>query len=161
MDKNTIALILSSIAILASFGSLGWQIYEKARLKGRLSVSCSVIDIGSPTQRERRVSVNAVNDGPGKIIVTGLSIKLTKEAQQTAAISYASLFPEPSLFSTSLPATLDVGERATIYVAYTQACFLSDSNVDRVGVTDSFRREHWAPGKDLEQAREQYRDDFG
>lgn len=164
MSPVNVAIAISAFSLVVSFTSLGWNIYKEFCLKPRLKVGVAVVMIGGeavPGGRQSKIAFMAVNHGPGEITITGVTLDPTRKQKRADDISSYLLFHEnDSPFGTPLPATLKVGGEARIIIPYNEKSFLS-RKFRRVGLMDSFKRDHWAPAKDLRRAEEEYTKDFG
>ena len=157
------ALVISIFSMLIAVFSLGWNVYKdvimKPRVKVRFSVSSIVHD--SSINGDTFISLNAVNMGPGPITLsmpTSRDASIWKRITGTSQ-SYVIIpnFKHPICFK--LPHKLEMAEQAQLVFPYEEGCFLKDE-FTHIGISDSFGRIHWAPKKDIEEAKEQYRKDF-
>lgn len=161
MRRENLAILISLLSLAISLLSLAWNIFRELGLKARVKVSCVVGTFVSPENRENKIIISVVNFGPGEVHVKGVTLKNTWWSRLRGGSRYFLVLPEwDHPINTRLPAKLDVGGEASLVVPFDKDCFLS-SRVARVGVVDTFNRQHWASRKDLRRAREQYRKDFG
>jgi hypothetical protein len=156
MTTAHVAIVISIVALLVSAANLGWSIYKEMGLRARVRVSVAVVEmIGQGKRGQKKILFRAVNMGPGEVHLTSLPLKSARRARKEGGYKWGSLLPEPG----GLPVSLPVGKEAHIYVPYEDDCFLRVKHA-RVGVGDSFGREHWAPKEQLRAAEETYREDF-
>jgi hypothetical protein len=164
MSPVNVAIVISAISLVVSLTTLGWNIYKEFCLKPRLKVGVAVVIIGGeavPGGRQSKIVFMAVNHGPGEITITGVTLDPTRKEKRSDDItSYLLVHENNSPFGTPLPATLKVGGEARIIIPYDKDSFLS-RRFRRVGLRDSFKRDHWAPAKQLRRAEEEYKKDFG
>jgi hypothetical protein len=153
IDPARTALLISSIALLASLVSLGWNIRKDFGLRPGVKVSLSVVAmIIAPEQIERRIAFRAVNLGPGGVHLTSLVLKGTWRNRKAGGYKWAGVMPSPpNGFGQSLPQSLVVGKEAVIMVPYDSTCFLAVKHA-KAGIVDSFGRMHWALTEQLRRA---------
>jgi hypothetical protein len=163
-----IALGLSLLACMASAFSLGWNVYRDVILKPRLKVEFGIratleeLPEGGLTESGPRFLLLAgVNHGPGDIVCTGATVR-----RNTFVWSLFEEFPYGFLrpdseheYGNQLPLRVAVGEKVKIVFSYDDEGFLS-ARPNKVGITDSFGRTHWARRKDLRRAIRQQQKDF-
>jgi hypothetical protein len=150
--SETIAILVSILALVVSAVSLGWNIYRDLLLKSRLrvnfGVSQKIMPDGSVTAPYLCLSV--VNMGPGEAIVQMAMLK--RRVSRFGKVSLATVihnFNDP--FCGRLPAKVDVSNTIDITFPIDQNCLL-DVRPLRIGVRDSFGRIHWASKRDLIKA---------
>jgi hypothetical protein len=161
MQPTTIAISISVFALLVSCLSLGWNVYKELGLRGRIKVICVVGEAVMGPLHKRIIIMRAVNHGPGRVLLNGITLKNTWWARMRGRNRYFTIVPDFSdPLTTKLPATLDVGDPMQIVLPYNKECFLKTPSA-RVGLSDTFTRPHWASRKHLRRAREQYQKDFG
>lgn len=163
MELEVIALAFSALSVFVAALSLGWNIYRDIIVKPRMKVRFSVSALYHPTFIEStKLSIEATNLGPGKIKVKSIQTKRTSllewmlRKEKFAFVMHD--FEDP--MSSKLPADLDVGDTIKLFLPYTRESLLS-SPYTRVGLLDSFGRIHWAPPKQVTEAKRTYMKDFG
>lgn len=157
-----IAIVISTLALAVSTFSLGWNVYKEIGLKARVKVGISVVEEvwNQGKSREKWIMIFAVNFGPGPVILTSLAVKRTWWNRKVAGGRDGSIIAESGpRWSSTFPIKLDVGQEARFSVPYNENSFLRFKSA-RVGVRDSFRREHWARRKLLRRVEADYRRDF-
>jgi len=161
-DYEKIAIILSTFSISISFLVLGWNIYRDIILKPRLKVrlKLSVIkhgDYESPT----KISITATNFGPNKVICTGIGAKIAPLwTRILRKVKYSIIIYDwTDPYSSKMPCELDVGQECKLFLSFDKDCFLSDA-FTHVGIWDTFGRIHYAPKKDVANARKEYKKNF-
>jgi hypothetical protein len=154
------------LALAISLLSLGWNVYRDVILKPRVKVSFGVKSIILPGKGfETHLMVDATNHGPGDVVCKGAVIRrrsriLTIFLTIFRRFPYNFIVPDwENPYCTRLPKRVAVGDSVSVIFPYDRDCFLSEK-VNRIGVADSFDRLHWAPRKELTQARRQYLKDF-
>lgn len=157
-DLPVIAIVVAALSLSVSAFSLGWNIYRDIVLKGRLKVSCHISTIlhGSmPTFKA--ISISGVNHGPGKIKCT--HIVWTKGGLLAGLLGKATIGTviedSTNRYSSKLPKDLDVGERVDLLLPHVKDSVLS-IKPNRIGISDSFGRKHWAPRWQVRAAHKGY-----
>ena len=157
------ALCISLFALMASFLSLGWNIYRDVVMKPRLRVNLGIKQFtdGSGRLGPQQVVLTATNYGPGQIRCEMTALKLSslwrrlfRKVQFSIVIQD---FRNP--FCSKLPNRLNMAEEVCLIFPYDRESFLA-ANISHVGVSDSFGRMHWAPKGQLVEARKRYKHDF-
>jgi hypothetical protein len=160
------AILISSISAAVSLFALGWNFYRDVVLKSRVMGSISITNIHHGGQVQGPyITLTFVNLGPGKvhlesIYIARLSVirflgrwvaKLFGALPQYAHV----MWDYTNTYSSKLPISLDVGEKATFLLNSDQNSFLS-VNPTHVGVSDSFGRFHWVRAKSLKVTKSEY-----
>ena len=150
---SILSLVVSSLALLVSGVSLGWNIYRDVILKARLRVSFNLTlyikPDGSTTPPFLKLTV--VNMGPGEAVVNmAMAKKRVSRFGRTWLGTANPNFNDP--YCARLPAKIGVSETIGITFPIGQNCLLDESPL-RIGVQDSFGRIHWAPRRDLVKSR--------
>lgn len=164
MNKDTIAIFISSASIIVAAFALGWNIYRDIILKARLKVACMVgfITYHNLKQPLDRVILSATNFGPGKIRCSMIFLRNTSILKRIfRKTKYAALihnYTDP--LSGQLPCELEVGEGRDFLFTFDKDCFLSEKWT-HIGIKDSFGRIHWARKSNLKTAKQMYKDKFG
>ncbi len=162
MDIHLTALGISFISLLIASLSLGWNIYRDVVLKPRVRAGFQVSNIVGPGVPTRTfLSLSAVNHGPGRVTCNMIHVRTAPLWRRLLRrVRHGVIIGDwTNPLSARLPRALEVGETATLLIPYDRDCFLSTGVTD-VGILDSFGRSHWAPRRDLERARAQFRRDF-
>lgn len=164
METEVIALLLSVFSISVAALALGWNIYRDVILKPKLKVDFGIKKIVHQTFTEplTKLIITATNFGPGRIKCSMIQFmnaplwrRLLRKTEYAVILS-----DSENPMSRKLPATLEVGDQIDLILPYDKDCFLS-SPCTHIGVSDFFRRVHWAPTKQVKKAREQYLKEFG
>jgi hypothetical protein len=156
MTTAQAALVISIIALLVSMASLGWNIYKELGLRARVKVSLNVVEqFIQGRGSEKKILFQATNHGPGEIHLTSIPLKAPRWSKKEGTYLWGSVMPEPG----TLPVSLAVGKQALLMLPYRDDCFLSVKHA-RVGLGDSFGRNHWVAKKDLRRAEAAYEKDF-
>ena len=156
---ENLAVTISVLAFLVSGFSLGWNIFRDVILKARVRVS---FDLGqfryTSGHDKRRLWLSAVNLGPGEVTLE-MPIVRTQPALLAwlkKEESLALVIHEYAVTSNSpLPAKLAVTEKMRISFPIEENCIL-DRNPLRIGIRDTFGRNHWASVKNLKKALRDY-----
>lgn len=166
MDANLTAIGISFFSLLLAGLSLGWNIYRDVILKPKLKVCFQISTIvtvgrpGSPTPTF--LSITGVNHGPGRLTCNMLHVRTAPLWRRLLRMVKHGVIPGDwsNPLSGKLPSSVDVGQTLTLLLPYDRESFLG-SAMTHIGILDSFGRTHWAPRKQLDLAREQFRKDFG
>ncbi len=163
MDK---AIVVSSIAVVVSFFALGWNFYRDVVLKPRTMGSISISNIyhGGSTLGPF-ITLTFVNLGPGKLHLESIYIarlsrlrflgrKVCKIFNAQSQYAHV-MWDYTNKYSSKLPISIDVGEKASFLLKSDQDAFLS-VDPTHVGVTDSFGRFHWISSKTLQATKSEY-----
>lgn len=152
--KN-LPILISLLALAASFASLWWGVYREVFLKPRIRVRFGFSRVIMPNRVTTPfLKLAVLNLGPGSTSVVVARVRLRpfrfgwfrKENPGTAFHNW----DDP--FCAKLPAKLDAGD--TIMITFPiEANGVLQSNVLRIGIEDSFNRFHWAPRGDVKKAR--------
>src|SRR5436309_1740684 len=129
-----IALCVSIFALIASFLSLGWNIYRDVVLKPRLKVAFGIKSMVREAQEGRLsemgpsfLELNGTNHGPGEVVCNSAIVKPYSFFRSLfAEFPYGFIknpdFSHPLCFR--LPCRIAVGDRVSIIFAYNRECFL-------------------------------------
>lgn len=163
IDAARTAVLTSCIALGVSLLNLGWNIAKELWLRPRVRVTVGVMNFmdENGTQLGKKIMVYAVNFGPGVVYLTGITLKARWRDRIRGMARCAGVVTEPRSTSgnSALPEKLEIGAQARFWISYTETGFLK-VNWGRVGITDSFDRNHWAPRSKARRARKQYLKDF-
>ncbi len=166
MDIHLTALGISFLAVVIAAFSLGWNVYRDVILKPNLRVHFQVSTIVTPGHPEipqrTFLDITSVNHGPGQIVCSMIHVRLkTSLWRRLRRKPRQGVIPGvwTNPISGKLPSTLDVGQKLVLLLPYERDCFLS-TDVTKVGILDTFGRTHWAPSRNLNDARQEYRKDF-
>ncbi|MBX9658870.1 MAG: hypothetical protein K2X00_09905 [Nitrospiraceae bacterium] len=161
-----IAILISSASAAVSVFALGWNFYRDVILKSRTKGSISISNVYHGSESHGPfLSLTFVNMGPGKLHLESIYIaklswlrflgrrvaKIFGEESKYAHI----MWDYTNDYSSKLPISLDVGEKASFLLKSNQEAFLS-VNPTHVGVTDSFGRLHWVSSGSLKVAKSEY-----
>ncbi len=162
-DYEKLAILISIFAIATSFLALGWNIYRDVVLKPRLKVRLSLsFIIQAEYQSPSKISIEATNFGPNKIICSSIHAKIAPlQRRMSRKVKYAIIihdYKDP--YCSKLPCELKVGEKCNLFLPFDKDCFLSEP-FTHVGISDTFGRTHWAPKKNVTKLRKEYKEKFG
>lgn len=164
--KQWAPVAISLISLIVSGIALGWNVYRDVVLKARVRVTVAVVRLVTHGQRagdgDQYVRIGVTNHGPGpvriEIIVgqqAGIWRRLSRRVKHFVVISD---YTNP--LNPKLPAKIEVGDTLNLLLPYNPSNFLN-SAATHIGVSDSFGRSHFAPHKQLLQAKSQFAKDFG
>lgn len=162
ITRADVAIIISCLALMFTAAHFIWNVRkDRGGIRPRVQVNVVVAQIAAMGKdRGKAVMFRAVNLGPGEVHLTSLPLKGTWRNPGGRGYKWGSVMPDPKApYGNSLPVSLAVGKEALFLVPYEADSFLSVKHA-RVGVGDSFGRNHWAPKKQLRRAEETYEEDF-
>jgi hypothetical protein len=151
------AVVSSFLALLVSVFSLGWNVYRDVILKPRLRVRFDASQLVGPDGNVGKpfLSLSIVNLGPGNVICEMPIVK--NKPFYRGFLGEATIATIIHDFTNPLcakpPFKVAVGERTQLTFPIADKCFLDDA-LFRIGIRDSFGRIHWAPKKQIRQARQ-------
>jgi len=154
---------ISILALCVSGISIGWNIYRDIVLKARLRVSFSLREIMGPSipMPIKTLMLSATNFGPGHIRCCMIQLrtaplwrKLMRRSKRAVL-----LHDYTNPLSGKLPSRLEVGDTLDLLIPYDKDCFLREQ-CTHIGLSDSFGRVHWAPARDVPEARQEFKKDF-
>ena len=158
---ENLSLAISAFAFLVSGFSLGWNIYRDVILKARVRVSFELkqfLYASGPRKEKHRLWLSAVNIGPGEVIIEMAVVRM-----QPALLAWFKKEEGAKLviheheceINSKLPAKMPVAKKIFLSFPVGEKCIL-DQNPLRIGVRDSYGRNHWASIKDLKKAHREY-----
>ena len=157
---ENLSLAISAFAFLVSGFSLGWNIYRDVILRARVRVSFELSQFlyASGPKDKHRLWLSAMNIGPGEVI-----IEMAVVRTQSALLAWFKKEESAKLMiheheceiDSKLPAKMPVAKKIFLSFPVGEKCIL-DQNPLRIGVRDSFGRNHWASVKDLKKAHRKY-----
>ncbi|WP_157134600.1 hypothetical protein [Sphingomonas sp. PAMC 26605] len=162
------ALIISIFSMLISLGGFVWNIWSKFIFpKAKIRVSFAVVHIIPPPDPPREYTrVNVTNFGPGEIIVDAALVRTKKRWYKRdgwGLINPIHSLDNPDIemgpFAGGLPKKLSVAETFSLFFPHSAENFLGQ-DITRVGIQDSFGRNHWAPTAHVRKALEIQKRDF-
>lgn len=162
------ALVISLFSLVVSAASFIWNVWSKFIYpKPVLRVSFALVQIvGNDLDWVPEVlRLSATNMGPGDITLTHALVKLTGHFGVTTGFGLLSTledFPRHldhrrGAFGVGFPAKVAVGETYSAYLVPAHQR-LARGDYQRIGFTDSFNRNHWAPRRDILEALPSIRD---
>jgi len=163
MDK---AIIISSISVGVSLFALGWNFYRDVVLKSRVKGNIAITNIHHGNKIFGPfITFTITNLGPGKVHLESIYIaklswlrffgrKIAKIFKSESKYAHV-MWDHTNEYSSKLPTSLDVGEKATFLLKSNQESFLS-VNPTHAGITDSFGRFHWASTASLKATKSEY-----
>jgi hypothetical protein len=178
MTTRDYALIISLFSIVISVGALLWNIWQKfIFVKPNLQVSFGLWYVMQHTSADvltrsghQLLVLTVTNMGPG-VVVLYACIGKQKARWWTRVELLATINPihnDPpdanpmsiGPLSSGLPTKIDAGDVKSFYFPYAKDCFLG-KGVARVGINDTYHRNTWCRGRDMNKANRAYRRDFG
>lgn len=155
-----IATITALTAICISAFNLGWNIYRDAIRMPKFKVSIAIKKIVQKGRPEEGplIFLEAVNLGPSPNRI-GLPFARKGWLQRSLLDrkrGRAMVYPDFSHWAASKPSTrVEVGDSVTFIFPCVAPTFL-DENFSGIGISDGFGRMHWAPRRQLREARTRY-----
>lgn len=167
MATSDWALIISLFSLLLSLAGFIWNVWSKFVFpKPCVAVSFMVMHVVGSDPRQRFLSLNVTNFGPGEVTISCAVARPRKPwYKRRVALGVLNPLLDPRLpdFSngpfTGLPKKLGVGETCALYFCYIDDMFLREP-LESIGVHDSFRRAHWAPRRDFRKVLRKHGEDF-
>lgn len=164
------ALIISLGSLLVAVSAFVWNVWSKFIYpKPKIDVSFNVMTTFGGTGNDTNMFVLTVtNFGP---VANHIKMAIAREPprglrrrRQMGILSPLHDFPAKenhSLgpFSGGLPKKLDVGEEFSLYFPFVADAHLG--SMERVGVVDTFGRNHWCSKKHMRRAHERFKSEFG
>lgn len=154
---------VSALSLIVASLALGWNIYRDVILRARVHVSFAVVTIVTPGVgvHGKHLRLTAVNHGPGNVRVEMI---VGRSGSKWAALvgrarHFFILNDQSNPLNPRLPAQLAVGDSLTLLLPHDEKSLLG-SDALRIGVSDSFGRQHFAPRGDLTRARRTFVKDF-
>ncbi|WP_063683412.1 hypothetical protein [Bradyrhizobium stylosanthis] len=162
------ALIISLFSLVISAASFIWNVWSKFIYpKPVIRVSFKMVQIiaNDLDWVPEVLELSATNMGPGDITLSKALVKFTGYFGQTTSyglLSTLEAFPRyldhrRGGLGVGFPAKIAVGETYSAYLVPAHE-LLAKGNYQRVGFSDSFGRNHWAPRKDILEALTYIRD---
>jgi hypothetical protein len=159
MSTAALALLFSGLSVAIASFALGWNIYRDILAKPRVRVRMGLRQLVMSGEAEFPLSVwiRALNLGPGKttlelIIVKRSSLRrLLTRSGEFGFVKFEGAMTQGS----SLPIMLEVGEHADFILPCNRDSFLGKSFIE-LGIRDVHGRIHWAPRKDMREARKNW-----
>jgi hypothetical protein len=159
MRTGDVAIIVSVISLVLSIVSVGWNIYREVVLKPRVKVRVdSLVEVPLDSGGKvivtpiGKLGVSAINFGPGEVKCEVAIVRFGSWWETRVRRSHSSR----AVIARFDQKKLGVGERAQFTTRWQEAWFLNEANV-RIGVVDSFGREHWAPQRQVRRRVKDYR----
>ncbi|MEO0368953.1 MAG: hypothetical protein AAF197_09240 [Pseudomonadota bacterium] len=162
---NLLTLCIAVFSLIVSCTMAGWTIYRDAiqKPKFRMSIAITVLLGDGERVGEEMITVTALNLGPGSNRVGSL-IGRRSRWDRWIRRDLGQWFLNYDLdhfLSVKPNSRLEIGDKATFVIPFTEVGFLGFAQLHQVGMVDGFGRNHWIPQKQLERAREQYDEKFG
>lgn len=164
MQTAELALVVSGISLLVSFGGLIWNVWSKFIFpKAKVRVTASVQEIVAEGQKVGNpfVTMSAINYGPGDIFIH-LPIaegprdwRLRKENMllRPLKLQPGGTF-DIAKFDISFQRKLAVGESVSIHFPLPFTVMTKKRAAVRLGFVDTFNRRHWVPKKETALLRD-------
>ena len=163
MNITFVAIAISLFSLVVAATSLGWNIYRDIVLKARVRVSFGIRTIVSAGSDERPeyLILSVTNLGPGTVTLSMMQLQLSNLWRRILRkCKHAIVLHDyTNPLSGRLPKKLEVGEGIDLLLAYDLTCHLSE-DWSRIGISDTFGRVHWAPRKQMREARESFLEAF-
>jgi hypothetical protein len=165
------SLILSGAALALSIAGFIWSIWKEfIFVKPRAQASFAVMEVlGNASEVKRLCVLNVTNMGPGPVHLycclarERLNWRMrAKHGMLNPIEGDATRLPHRSAgpFSDGLPLVeLQPGKSRTFYFPYVEDCFLKEPIV-RIGVQDTYGRNHWCRHSQVRKAKDRYQNDF-
>jgi hypothetical protein len=175
------ALVISIGSVAISLAGFVWNVWSKFIFpKPRIRVGFSFVQMMAPSSEKEgflthtensALALSATNLGPGATtLYNALAIERRKHWWNRKPSRYGLLNPLPHFpeypgqfqntsgpFGGGLPKKVEIGEQFTVYFVPDHEA-LASGRVDRIGFTDTFGQLHWAPRRDLIEARKHIRE---
>lgn len=161
MSLALLALLISGLSVAIAALSLGWNIYRDVIAKPGVNIRMGVRQIVEDGHSGNGyvVWVRCVNLGPGKVTLevlvvgNGLLRRWGNRKGQFGIVRFvASAIPG----GLTLPLTLDAGEYADLCLPFNRESFIG-SAYTMLGIKDFHGRIHWAPSKEFQDAKQQWK----
>jgi len=156
-------IAISILSLFVAALALGWNIYRDLVLKPRLRVRFSVSKVAMQGVDEHPtfLRLSATNWGPGATVCNMIVYKyrpwfgFLKWNKEQGVI----LYDYSNRLNEKLPKKMEVGDVMDQLLKYEADSILSQK-VTHIGFVDSFGNEHYAPLKDIKEAKIQFKKDF-
>ncbi|MCP3444206.1 hypothetical protein [Bradyrhizobium sp. CCGUVB14] len=156
------ALVISLFSLVVSAASFVWNVWSKFIYpKPGVRVSFKMVQFISENSDDvpEVLRLGATNMGPGEVILDkALGNFIGYFGQTTRYLLLSTLWDYPTHMDLTLgrlgagfPVKLAVGESFSAYLVPAHER-LAKGDYQRIGFTDSFGRDHWAPRKDILEA---------
>jgi hypothetical protein len=173
-NRTWLPLALSTLSLGVSAVALGWNVYRNMIFKPRLAVSffyagrdrqggLANLTTGEPEMFHsvHEVRLSIVNYGPGRVRCEYAVVRVRPAWQALFGRSTWRMLLKPDgTRYRELPAFIEVADRLELPMKG-EAFFLEENafkrNPTQFGVRDSYGRFHWAPKRDLREARKYIR----
>jgi hypothetical protein len=167
MGTSDWALIISLFSLLLSLAGFIWNVWSKFVFpKPRVAISFMVMHVVGSDPRQRFLSLDVTNFGPGDVTISCAVARPRKPWwKRRVALGVLNPLVDPRLPKisdgpfTGLPKKLGAGETFALYFCYIDDMFLREP-LEAIGVHDSFRRAHWAPRRDFRKVLRKHGEDF-
>lgn len=158
-------IIVSLMSILIAATALGWNIYRDVFSKARVKTwaSRTVVKMVDRPSRGPFLDIEAKNFGPGAVkidmIVFRNPWRLLHPFDKSGGVI---LFDWENPLSGKLPVKLEPGDKVDLFLSWSD----QDKNCvfnhpfGRLGVRDSFDRNHWVPKKQIRHLRRKFAEEF-
>jgi len=164
MSTAAIALLVSGLSLLLSAFALGWNIYRDVLLKARVKVSFHYIAVvregETPIDGWDLLRLSVVNHGPGPVqvgMVHGRVAPLWRRLLRRVQHFVVLLDRSIPMNQRPMPERIEVGERRDYFLRPEKLMSAEAGarmlRATHIGIADSFDRVHYAPMKQLREAR--------
>ena len=159
MQTAEIALLVSILAVMISTATFGWTVHrDTIRPKVRVRWSISMV-LEQGMKREdipEYAMLNLTNMGPSSVQIHMAQLGYSRWWQRRWRLlrgKYAyGAVPHSLPGFSQLPATLEVGDSVNVVFPVDSDAITGDE-FDRIGVFDSFGRNHWCKQKEFLDTR--------
>jgi len=156
------ALVISILSAIVSLTSFVWNVWSKFIYpKPAVRVSLAMVQVVEPGSDyiPSVLRLGATNMGPGEVSLSNALTQFRGHSYQSEGFGLLSTldnYPlhqdiERGYFGAGFPAKVAVGEQFSAYL-YPAHERLAKGDYQRIGFTDSFGRNHWAPRQDILKA---------
>jgi len=175
MNESQVALVISGFAVAISIAGFAWSIWKEfIFVKPRVQVGFAVMTIVQPgwpegRPRPRVCSLNVTNMGPGPVTLYSCIIKESRGLLRRRQLGLLNpIIGDPAadpphgagpFGGNLLPRELMPGKQYAFHFPYTGELWLGDSIV-KIGVADTYGRNHWVRRRRVRAAKKQYQRDF-
>ena len=131
------------------------------KAKVRVGIETRVIIQEGAPPSPKFVGIHIANHGPGSVNLQSIALRDTSlwkwmfRKQRHAILNYDYNHPNTN----HLPKKLEMGEVMDVFTSYNADCFLKNT-FNRLGITDTFGRTHWAPRKSVPELQGKWKVDF-
>lgn len=163
MERETMAIVISSCSAAIAFFALGWNVFRDIIAKPKIKVKFGkkvLVDAKFPESHSSLIEISGTNFGPGNVTCTTVCAKksslylrlLRKEECYFVIVDFDAPFGD------RLPKKIEPGDRVSLHMEYEKEVLNTDFT--DIGIGDSFGRVHWAKKQDVIRFLAQRAEDF-